>query len=301
MMMMKRLTLLLLVLPRLALAQLAPLAGTTVTATSASAAAVCAGCPVGSTTPADNSGGTFATVVLKDAVPSITTAKVYRSGANLFLAGKQLLVIDGSGVGLSGVALLASANTFSVGPQVFASDTSATAVKIKGRVTGNVGSAFFYANNGTTLQGGVQSTDTGSGDIALQAYGATGGVHLYTGGANHLDVDSAGTTTNYATANFTWNAKSVTTVYGPANTDGFVIVGNATITSGGQGTVSVLSDSSNPPTTARTQAVVGVAGLTASVTSSLICPVKKGDYWEVTVSANGAASLIYWVPNGINP
>ncbi len=87
---MKRIFLLLFLLPRLAFAQGSAIAGSTVTSTSASATSMCAGCPIGSTTPADNSGIAVASVTLKDALPSVTTGKLYRVGSAVFFSGLAL-------------------------------------------------------------------------------------------------------------------------------------------------------------------------------------------------------------------
>lgn len=72
-------------------AQLRPGAFTTVNTTDTSAASVCAGCPIGTTTPAANSGITAATVSLSDGAPSVTTNKVYQVAGRLFFNGVSLI------------------------------------------------------------------------------------------------------------------------------------------------------------------------------------------------------------------
>lgn len=116
-------------------------------------------------------------------------------------------------------------------------------------------------------------------------------------------VDGVGSTTfltvrgdgqlSYATsANFSWTAKTKNTVYQAAS-DGFVQV---TITTDGShnSDVSILSDASNPPTTARAVYAMG-----PGETKSFMSCVKQGDYYEVTVSnAAFTTAVNYWVPLG---
>lgn len=67
-----------------------PSVATTVNTTDTTAASVCVGCPVGSTTPASNSGATAHTITLKDATPSVTTNKLYNIGGALYFNGLSL-------------------------------------------------------------------------------------------------------------------------------------------------------------------------------------------------------------------
>jgi hypothetical protein len=76
--------------PSGASAQVAPGVFTTLKATSSSATALCVGCPTGTSTPAANSGGIFATITLPSGVPSSTVNKLYSSGGALFFNGLSL-------------------------------------------------------------------------------------------------------------------------------------------------------------------------------------------------------------------
>jgi hypothetical protein len=81
-----------------------------------------------------------------------------------------------------------------------------------------------------------------------------------------------------------WATVSLDTSY-EAPTDGFVVA--QTIDSGWTNTsVSVFSDSADPPTTRR------IRGMTNAT-----CPVRKGDHWMVTKSGDGNVTL-YWIPLG---
>lgn len=81
--------------------------------------------------------------------------------------------------------------------------------------------------------------------------------------------------------------KAVNTSY-LAATDGFVAAyGNST-----DSNIVVLTDASNPPTTSRVRS--DPAG--ASTGPSVMCPVRKGDYWKVTSSCSSL--YIFWIPLG---
>lgn len=87
---MRRLILLLLLVPASVSAQVRPGAFTTVNTTNATPTSACVGCPVGSSTPADNGGVTTAVVVLKSATPSVTTNALYNVAGALFFNGVGL-------------------------------------------------------------------------------------------------------------------------------------------------------------------------------------------------------------------
>ena len=70
-----------------------------------------------------------------------------------------------------------------------------------------------------------------------------------------------------------------------AATDGFV----SAITANGGGTLTIKTDSANPPTTIRN----GSDSAAAGSGQACICPVRKGDYYLVEC---GTASTVYWLP-----
>ena len=81
-----------------------------------------------------------------------------------------------------------------------------------------------------------------------------------------------------------WLARTDNTVY-LAATDGFVHAFRTAV----NGSVEILTDGANPPTTIRTKDMtpngVGEFGCAESA-------VKKGDYWK----AVGAITGLYWIP-----
>jgi trehalose-6-phosphate synthase len=83
-----------------------------------------------------------------------------------------------------------------------------------------------------------------------------------------------------------WASKSENTVY-QAETDGFVVCQaylSADFTY-------IYSDSSNPPTTAR----VRIKLSTYDNYTTIMCPVRRGDYWK---TVNALAGSTFWLPIG---
>ena len=102
---------------------------------------------------------------------------------------------------------------------------------------------------------------------------------------------------NVSTASTTWlgswAAKSVSTVY-LAATDGFVTAFGQT-TSTSPGSITILSDGANPPTTLRfSMTQNGGTNYDLSATS----PVRKNDYYKITISGNTSFSSGYFLPLG---
>ena len=171
----------------------------------------------------------------------------------------------------------------------------------------------YFANTGAELNLGVEASPSASvmaGTLAYAGFLGTSSATALQLGANgtvRMTISSAGgvsigdavnpgpnTFHAYQQNNFSWNSKSINMVYGPVNTDGFVIV--IAILSSLTDSYSIYTDSSNPPTTQR----AGYTSVSASTTATtLMCPVKKGDYWEA-VTVNFASGTPYWVPNGTN-
>ena len=100
---------------------------------------------------------------------------------------------------------------------------------------------------------------------------ATDGAKLYA-----ADVNKLGPFNTFA-------SKSDNTVY-QAATDGFVFGYTSTSST----TVYAYTDSSNPPTTVRARSTSPSSG-----SATVICPVKRGDYYK-TVNC----STVYWIPIG---
>lgn len=90
-----------------------------------------------------------------------------------------------------------------------------------------------------------------------------------------------------------WVSKSFGTVY-QALSDGLVIAYGAS-TAGLTQNLTLLSDSSNPPTTTRAAALSGNGG--SGVSIPLTGVVRKGDFYKV-VDASGTGTAIWWIPLG---
>ena len=145
--------------PATVLAQPSPAVFTTVKTTDTTATSLCVGCPVGSTTPASNSGATIHTITMKDATPSVTTNKVYNVGGALFFNGSQLA---------TGVAISGTTNTV---PKFTASttlgDSNATISGSDWTITGNVtGSGFFQSSSSNALTQPLAVRNTNAGNAA---------------------------------------------------------------------------------------------------------------------------------------
>lgn len=102
---------------------------------------------------------------------------------------------------------------------------------------------------------------------------------------------------NYTIANvFSWNNKSTGTIY-QATSDGFVIVNGDGVVGVFDGTVSVVTDASSPPSVTRGKIDLSTAH---DKYKGLCIPVQLGHYWRVNVSTlSGTPSVnVYWVPFG---
>jgi len=87
----------------------------------------------------------------------------------------------------------------------------------------------------------------------------------------------------------TFISKSADTAY-YAYTDGYVIA--YTAIDGNTKVLHGFTDSSNPPTTE----VMTCPANDASCGSNFMFPVKRGNYWKVTVTVSSPAVTIFWVP-----
>lgn len=79
-----------------------------------------------------------------------------------------------------------------------------------------------------------------------------------------------------------------------AATDGFLI-GYCAGNGSGVATITIKSDSSNPPTTLRTENIVPTG---TSITCSIFCPVKKSDYYLTSASGGGAGLTLFFISLG---
>lgn len=154
-----------LLFPAVASAQLAPGAFTTLRTTDVTGASMCVGCAVGSTTPADNSGITATTFVVKSNVgaPSVTTNKIYNISGALYFNGLSLATgssISGTtgtipkftgGATLADSTMTVSGANFTIGAGTFTaglfsgSGASLTALPATS-LTGSIADARLSAN-----------------------------------------------------------------------------------------------------------------------------------------------------------
>jgi len=77
-----------------------------------------------------------------------------------------------------------------------------------------------------------------------------------------------------------------------AGSDGFVVILSNTVS--GQDGFYIESDGSNPPATMRMRTHSDNGGHGHSIT----CPIRKDDYWKVTVDQGTGPSSIFWLPIG---
>ncbi len=98
-------------------------------------------------------------------------------------------------------------------------------------------------------------------------------------------LDVAGTVQMFGA----WETKAINTVYQAAS-DGFIVIHIL------DGTVSIYTDNSTPPTTRR----LYVAGTNnpGDRRGAGTCPVRKGDYWKIGIDVTPADSFIYWISLG---
>ena len=92
-----------------------------------------------------------------------------------------------------------------------------------------------------------------------------------------------------------WQTLSRSTVY-QAETDGFVLA-YALATGSDNFIFRCNSDNVNPPTIIRSRVYLVAGSIDDTDTYSIITPVKKFDYWEVTAAGHGT-STVFWVPIG---
>lgn len=276
-----------------ALAQVRPGAFTTVQATSTGAGVLTVGCGVGTLTGC--TGGINAGAPVFN---GIVTSNGF--GTNSF---------SGGGVG---------ANTISL-----ANTTAGTGNYARYSLGNDVATpeAYWdlysstYSTSGRQVANGILIENALAGGVSLSAVNGSGTIRFYAGGATERGRMHAsggfswGSTTDpgastvgfYQQANFSYVARSAEMVYGPANTDGFMLGTGQYAGSGGSCITQILADASNPPSTARAQAVMRTGG---GEQASIMVPIPKGWYYELDVQGSAmcaAAAITYWVPNGTHP
>jgi len=118
--------------------------------------------------------------------------------------------------------------------------------------------------------------------------GSIDAAHLASDSVTNAKIDTSGAFSLFGTwtANDSGSNAIVKTEVYKAGTDGFITVQ----TSAGTNNIKIYTDSSNPPTTLRIYQDV-----TGSGKESVMCPIKKDDYFKVTGTY---VTPIYWLPIG---
>jgi len=155
------------------------------------------------------------------------------------------------------------------------------------------GSNLSISDSGTaTLDGVYRGTDQstpGTSATHVQIYGKTvTGVielHCLDSDGNEVQLTSGGSidVADTQVAFGAWVTKSLNTVY-QAATDGYIVVDSTNAV----GDFQILTDGSTPPTTTRQSCSF------SGDTSSVMCPVKKDDYYKVN-STLGSQN-VFWLP-----
>lgn len=153
--------------------------------------------------------------------------------------------------------------------------------------------AITFALNSTVMTGPDSSTDN-----AVARFNGTGGNALQNSGVTISDTNNM---TGVATMSFQalevmdWKTKAVTTIY-QAATDGFVhCYSNGELNE--ELTITIKTDSSATPSTVRAKYLV--SGSHDTYQSAMV-PVKKGDYYQVTVDVTSGSdnTVVRWIPLG---
>ncbi len=99
-----------------------------------------------------------------------------------------------------------------------------------------------------------------------------------------------------------WVNKSASYGAQVAATDGFVVAYNHNSNGanpGGDVTSDLVgwTDVNANPTTIR--AISSSVGGTTNIWNQITFPVKKGDYWKVTIGSGAVGTIVWWIPLGI--
>lgn len=198
----------------------------------------------------------------------------YRDGCSLSYASTSTITVGSGGIMISnsdGSIRLMVANT---------SNTTVTWANIDTGAEANSTTYYIYAIASST------TATTFTCVISTNSSAPTG--YTYYRKLGSFYNDASGNITLIATDGEKelgdWVSRSVNTTY-QASTDGFVLCYSAT--SGGI-TVIIYVDTFTPPTTIRIQNGEGYGGSSVGT----MCPVKKGDYWKVS----STAEVVYWIP-----
>lgn len=164
-------------------------------------------------------------------------------------------------------------------------------------IAGSGGSIIFPSSGFLLIDGGGDTyLHESSANVMEMVAGAAIALRLSATGATFFGTAAVAGDANFGTtSNFSWVSKTKDTVYQAAS-DGFVLA-YGTHSGAGSSLMQVLTDASNPPTTARQS----VNNILDTLTESLLCPVKKGDYYKLFTSTTATFTVVmFWVPMGLN-
>ena len=203
------------------------------------------------------------------------------------------------------MALINLPYTFSVGQTIIASQHNSNFSTIyndyNGNITdSNIASGAQIAYSKLSLNASIKNSDllsgvgTSVGNIIQLVSGTTAQLPAV-GGSLLTGVVPSANLNNNGHQLGAWDAtKVVSTVY-QASTDGFVLV-FGDVQGNSQKGWGIFTDSSNPPTTQRTSNTSSSA--TTETVESAMCPVRKGDYWEIIYTFGSPSLTIFWIPMG---
>lgn len=177
--------------------------------------------------------------------------------------------------------------TFSPGQTIISSQVNSCFSTIYNDYNGNIGNTNLSSSvviadsklaqissaskvNGSALTS-LASTPSGAGQLPI---------------ANIPTIPSSQVSGSFLGA---WSTKATGTIY-QAATDGFVTA--YTSSSSSSGNLIGLSDSSATPSTVRNEAYINPS---SNAQLSIMFPVKKNDYWEVTTTLS---ATVQWIPLG---
>jgi hypothetical protein len=146
-------------------------------------------------------------------------------------------------------------------------------------------------------QGGTNANLSSSAQGAVPYFSSTGTMSALAAGTSGQFLQSQGSSANPQWASIssllgTWASKSFGIIY-QASTDGFVTAYCTQVNSNTVGTG--YTDSNSSPSTIRGY-FSGSSGVT--IGCSMMFPVKKNDYYEVTLANGAGSSAIYFLPIG---
>lgn len=246
----------------------------------------------GESTPHDTPEGTteindIDTVIFQEAIdPLERLLEDYREGAELtYSSGSTLIITPGQIAcqNAAGTRVLFSESTANINATFAANlDTGSES-----------GSKTYYVYGIASL-----TSKTFTIKFSTSSSAPTGSDYFvrlgsfYNNSSSNINLTITNDNNLYGLVLGSWVSKSTGTSY-LASTDGFVVAWTQTSAAVNPLQLIGYSNSSSPPTTVRVRSEDRTQS--DSTAESVTFPVKKGDYYKVTVS--GASATMYWIPN----